>query len=229
MTKNLINYVKESSQKNKEFLLYGEIPFVVIDDFIANIDVKEVLGRIERTIPRRFVKAVEIMYVGYFDFLEARELTSMYIDNSIYLSPNQIDEQDVYADIVHEIAHALEHRYYQNIYNDGEIEKEFVKKKKKILDLLSRQGYSELFNDFNIEDTDYSIEFDNLLFKDIGYQNLNMIGLGLFISPYAITCLREYFANAFEHYYSSDRKYACQISPAACEKIRELENNLEAF
>ena len=38
-------------------------------------------------------------------------------------------------------------------------------------------------------------EFDNFLYKKIGYDKLSLLTSGLFLSPYSITTIREYFAS----------------------------------
>ena len=42
---------------------------------------------------------------------------------------------------------------------------------------------------------------------------------GLFISPYASTSLREYFANAFEEFFVNDMKPVKDLTPEVYKKI----------
>jgi hypothetical protein len=44
---------------------------------------------------------------------------------------------------------------------------------------------------------------------------------GLFISPYAATSLREYFANAFEEFFVNDMKPVKDLTPSIYKKIIE--------
>ena len=69
---------------------------------------------------------------------------------------------------------------------------------------------------------DYVDELDNFLLNKLGYDKLSVLTAGLFLSPYSVTSIREYFANVFEEFTNGDRKYLKQISPAAYEKIEEL-------
>jgi len=46
--------------------------------------------------------------------------------------------------------------------------------------------------------------------------------MGLFVSPYAITSLREYFSTGFEEYFLKDRNYLKNMSPAIYNKIEGL-------
>ena len=48
--------------------------------------------------------------------------------------------------------------------------------------------------------------------------------MGLFVSPYAATSLREYYASGFEDYYLNNGKVIKKISPALYEKINNLNN-----
>ena len=73
----------------------------------------------------------------------------------------------------------------------------------------------------NIE---YSEEFDEFLYKSIGYEKLANISTGLFVSPYGITSLREYFANGFEEYFIRDPFYLKKISPQIFNKIEQIAN-----
>ena len=69
---------------------------------------------------------------------------------------------------------------------------------------------------------DYSKEFDEFLYREVGYDKLTFFTMGLFVSPYGATSYREYFANAFEHYFLTDPQYVKIISPAAYDKIDGL-------
>ena len=66
--------------------------------------------------------------------------------------------------------------------------------------------------------------FDEFLYKTVGYETLVNITMGLFISPYAATSLKEYFANGFEAYFIGDRSYLKKISPYIYDKIEQLES-----
>ena len=48
--------------------------------------------------------------------------------------------------------------------------------------------------------------------------------MGLFVSPYAPTSLREYFATGFEEYYIGDRNYLRKISPNLYTQISKLDD-----
>ena len=75
------------------------------------------------------------------------------------------------------------------------------------------------------QDVEYSEGFDDFLHKQVGYDKLSSIMQGIFVSPYAATSLREYFATMFTEYYlDSDHTFLKKISPELYEKISMLQN-----
>ena len=70
--------------------------------------------------------------------------------------------------------------------------------------------------------TDYSYEFDMFLFEEVGYPTLTTLTMGLFLTPYGTTSLREYFAESFEYYFLREPEYVQTISPMSYGKIQEL-------
>ena len=70
--------------------------------------------------------------------------------------------------------------------------------------------------------TEYSEDFDQLLYKEVGYDRLTFFTMGLFVSPYGATSYREYFANGFENYFLNDPQYVKVVSPAVYDKIDGL-------
>ena len=76
----------------------------------------------------------------------------------------------------------------------------------------------------------YDYEFDQFLYKDIGYAKLSQILNGLFISPYSPTSLREYFATGFTEFYlhPNDHTFLKQVSPALYAKLEKI-NNVESL
>ena len=56
-------------------------------------------------------------------------------------------------------------------------------------------------------------KLDDLLYNEIGYERLSLIIPNLFISPYSITSIREYFANGVEEYLFGDLNLLKSINP----------------
>ena len=85
---------------------------------------------------------------------------------------------------------------------------------------MKAEGYGISEDFFN--ELDYNKKFDEFLYKDVGYDKLIYMTMGLFASPYGATSLREYFANGFQFYLLKDPGYLSKISPKLYEKIENL-------
>ena len=74
-------------------------------------------------------------------------------------------------------------------------------------------------------DTEYNEDFDMFLYETVGYDKLALLTQGIFISPYAATSLREYFATGFSDYYiESNHNYLKTVSPQLYKKILLLQD-----
>ena len=126
-------------------------------------------------------------------------------------------------DVVHEVAHAVEEQYGDQIYSDVTIQNEFKGKRRRLYHLLDQEGYEPSEEAF--DNVEYDKYFDHYLYNIVGYPTLSSLTTGLFYSPYPITSLREYFANGFENYFLRDKDYLKKISPVLYEKIADLVYN----
>ena len=70
---------------------------------------------------------------------------------------------------------------------------------------------------------EYDKEFDDFLFKEVGYEKIRNLAPTLFVRPYAATSLREYFATGFEEYYLKGPEQVKKISLQLYRKIRKFE------
>jgi hypothetical protein len=93
---------------------------------------------------------------------------------------------------------------------------EFAGKRKRLKHILEADGW-DIEQDFS--ETEYNEELDLFLYQNIGYMNLGAYTSGLFVSPYAVTSLQEYWAVGFEDYFIGDREYVRKISPQLFSKI----------
>ena len=218
-------YIKTSSKRalseSREKLLHGKNVFIS-EELPADIDIDYVLKNIEETIPLHLMHLVDTIYVGSFPFLKEKEVNALYDEGALYVTNDQSDDDDMIDDIVHEIAHAVEDLFPDEIYSDQEVENEFLGKRKRMCSMLNSEGH-RVSNDLCME-VEYNKEFDTFLYKDVGYEKLVNITMGLFNSPYGATSLKEYFANGFEAYYIGDRTYLSKISPYLYNKIENLDN-----
>ena len=223
--KGTADYIKESSEKaqkkQKEFKLFGDISVFIKDPLPEDIDIRSVLAKLESLIPRYFASGLDMIIIGANSEFEERDINAMYRDGAIYVTNFQITEGDLLDDIIHELAHAVEENNGEFLYSDELIFKEFMGKRKRLLDILTQEGYSvDMENSMNAE---YNREFDEFLYQEVGYPTLTSLTMGLFASPYGATSLREYFANGFEEYFLGDRNYLKKISPFLYSKLDKAE------
>jgi len=225
MEKYLKNSFIKSMNERKEYYLY-DIPVYILNSLPEHIDINYILDDIKEIIPYEFFSSLEGIYIGDFPELKDRDIQAMLKDGAIYLSSfsnfPEVTEDVILKDLIHEIAHMVEEKYYYEIYEDDRIGDEYNGKKKRLVDLLrsnniSFPGMGRLF--FSDDSVD---ELDDFLYKKLGYNNIIPLTTGLFTSPYSVTTIREYFANGFEEYVTGDRKYINDISPILYKKIDDL-------
>ena len=224
--KGMADYIKESSEKTqkgqKELTVFGDVNVFIKDPLPEDIDVRNVLTKLETLIPKYFASGLDLIIIGQNGEFEERDINAMYQDGAIYVTNLQMTEEDLLDDIVHELAHAVEENNGEFLYSDELIFKEFMGKRKRLLDILTQEGYS--VDDEKFSNAEYDREFDEFLYQEVGYPTLTALTMGLFASPYGATSLREYFANGFEEYFLGDRNYLKKISPFLYSKLDKAED-----
>lgn len=224
--KGMADYIKESSEKTqkgqKELTVFGDVNVFIKDPLPEDIDVRNVLTKLETLIPKYFASGLDLIIIGQNGEFEERDINAMYQDGAIYVTNLQMTEEDLLDDIVHELAHAVEENNGEFLYSDELIFKEFMGKRKRLLDILTQEGYS--VDEQNFMNAEYDREFDEFLYQEVGYPTLTALTMGLFASPYGATSLREYFANGFEEYFLGDRNYLKKISPFLYSKLDKAED-----
>jgi hypothetical protein len=208
-------------RKMKELLFYKRVPVLLQQS--PKYDIEKVLTTVEGRIPYQLVAGLDYVFVENSKDMKDREIEATYRDGVIYLSPDIEDSEEVVLSIVHEIAHLTEEEH-PYIYQDQSIESEFLGKRKKLEEILSVYGIDTLKHDF--EKIEYCENFDDFLYLQVGYPVIRGLASGLFLSPYAATSVREYFADAFEEYFIREPRYVKLISPAVYFKIEELLDSL---
>ena len=162
-----------------------------------------------------------MIIVGDLEEFKDRKINAMYKDGCLYITNEQDDANDLIDDIIHEIAHSLEEPFGLQIYGDNKLSSEFLNKRGQLRNILWEHGYKTQLNFFM--NTEYDIEFDDFLLNKVGYDKLSILMQGLFISPYAATSLREYFATGFTDFFmESDHRLLKSISPVLYSKIKNL-------
>jgi len=223
------DYIKSSSSRilknrNEFSLLKGRVPVVVINRLPSDIDFNNIIKNLENNIPSQILNLIDGIYIGDFKELEERNIEAMFKDGVIYLSSykniDHASEELIARNICHELAHALEEKMGYEIYGDNSIQNEFKAKKDKLISLLNHEGFYFSRNIFF--DPELTDELDDLLYKEIGYDRLSLIIPNLFISPYSVTSIREYFANGVEEYLFGDPNLLKNINPVLYSKINRL-------
>jgi hypothetical protein len=222
-----VEYIKKSSQKHlaerREYTLFNKTIVFVKDALPKEVNMTKVIKDIEKKLPSFLAYDLDAIYVGQFPELNTREVESVFMNGAVFISNKQNSVEEMCSSIVHEVAHGVEERYGEDIYGDSEVVIEFRAKRKKLASLLEEQGIKsnpKLF--INLE---FSQEFDDFLYKQVGYDLVNRLASGLFISPYAATSIREYFANGFECFFCKEPEYLEKISPKLYSKILTLTIN----
>lgn len=196
------------------------------DPLPPDVDLNMVLRTVEQSLPQKFIEdaGVEMILIGEFEELSQRQIQSLWKkeQGAIYATNEQSSNEDMIDDLVHEFAHAVEDQYGFEIYSDDHIEQEFLQKRRHLYDILKAHGYEVNLQSFL--KTSYDVGFDNFLYKEVGYEKLSFLTMGLLLSPYAATSIREYFASAFEEYFlpTGDRASVKIMSPSVYQKIEML-------
>lgn len=226
---NIVETIKGSRQKEisfrKEWKIFDSVQLIVKDHPPSNVSIQDIIQELEEKIPNSFVRMLDVIYIGQFEHLISREVEAVYEDGAIYVSNDQPTEDEFVESIGHEIAHCLEDSMASEIYSDGSIEKEFLGKRRRLWSILNSRDLASQEQKAYFDQIQYSKAFDTYLYKSVGYPVLASLTMGLFLSPYAATSVREYFANAFESFFLNDEaNYVKQISPAVYNKFIELSN-----
>jgi len=222
MNKYIKNSHKKALSERKEFTLFGTIGVFIKDPLPQDVSMTDVIMDLEDTIPPHFLYQVETILIGQIKELKDRGVRGAYLDGGIYVTNEQPSDDQLFEDIVHEVAHSVEKMFEYELYADGLVEKEYIGKKIRFLDLLSANGVN-VPNRLRYE-TEYSKMFDEFLFYQIGYEKVAPFTEGLFLTPYASVSVSEYFATAFEHYFvESNPEYVKKICPTLYNKIIEFE------
>tara|TARA_Y100000816_G_C25985741_1_gene514847 strand:+ start:251 stop:922 length:672 start_codon:yes stop_codon:yes gene_type:complete len=214
-------YIQNSLKDSNHKTFFKNINVYVLAQLPDGFDLNYVLTTVEELVPEHLVYGLEGIYIGKFDDLEENEFDALYKDGTIYATNEQEDEDDLIDDIIHEIAHLTEENLGNHIYSDRKIIDEFLGKRKRLYSVLKAHNY-ETPRQEAFYDLEYNKQFDYYLYKTIGYQKLTYLSMGLFVSPYSITSLREYFAKSFQRYFMDEMEQVQKISPAVFEKIEFL-------
>jgi hypothetical protein len=207
--------IKRSRRMKDHFSLNG-VSVIIKDALPQEVDLEFVLNYISARVPFYLTQNIEIIYVGKFPEMEEREINAFYENDAIYVTNEQEEEMDMIEDIIHEISHAVEQNNQEFIYESGQLQREFLGKRRALSNLLSQKF--KVPADFDI-DVEYDRAIDDFLFRDVGYDALNQICVGIFPSAYACTSVSEYWAKGFEELFIGETNDLKQMCPVLYNKL----------
>ena len=220
-----MNWIEESVKRSKRlkdhYMLKG-IDIYVKDQLPEGIDIDFVIKYVAKRLPNHVLSNIDLIYVGQFQDLKDRDVNALYQNGAIYITNEQDSEMDMIDDLIHEVAHSNEKQYEQIIYEDGNLEKEFLRKRKIIAELLVDKKYG-VPPGFTYSG-DYDKNVDDYLYLKVTYDVLWQLIPGIFPSPYAITSVREYWAKGFEEFYMGDKKDIKDLTPVLFSKLMQIHN-----
>jgi hypothetical protein len=212
---------KYITKKRVDHFTKGGIHVFVKDPLPSGIDAASAIQDYIESVPSHLLRNIETIYIGKFKELEDRDIQAMYENSSIFVTNKQRSEEDMLNDLIHETGHSVEEIYRNFLYSDQKMESEFLRKRKELWHELKRENLETSLSYFL--EPEYSKEFDNYLYKQVGYPMLSVLTANLFYSPYASTSLREYFANGFEAFFMrEDIDRLKNTSPVLFSKLAAL-------
>ena len=128
------NYIK--NQQNKLKRARVENIDVFIKDTIEGFNPVPVIRKAIKLVPLHLLQYIDTIYIGDFEHLNSRSLDASYSNGMIFLGNDQKSENDMTDDLIHEVAHAVEEVHNQLIYSDLTLQREFLKKREKLYNLL---------------------------------------------------------------------------------------------
>tara|TARA_R110002074_G_scaffold105413_1_gene227678 strand:+ start:445 stop:1146 length:702 start_codon:yes stop_codon:yes gene_type:complete len=222
------NSILKNKKQKKEFLLFSRIMIFIQDPLVGDsVNFDEITEGLEKHIPPHLFENIDIIYVGQQQELIDRELEALYDSGAIYITNTLSENIDYIENIIHENGHALEEVHGLSIYGDGKIQREFVGKRERLFHIIKTQGHEIIGLDYS--NPEYQQDIDNFLYKELGYDKLNYLINGLFLNPYAVTSISEYFSSGLEKYLldSTKREQLRTFSPELTKKIEELINGYQ--
>ena len=208
----------------KDQFVVNHVSVFIKDMLPKGVSPEFVFDYVSSRIPFVLTKNIDVIYVGQFPEMKERDINAYFDNDAIYVTNEQDDEMDMIEDIIHEISHAVEHYNRDFIYGDGNLQREFIAKRKRLSALLS-QKY-EVPSDFNVN-FEYDRAIDDFLYRDVGYDALNQICVGIFSSAYAATSISEYWAKGFEELFIGEKSNLRQMCPVLNRKMLTLIKELK--
>tara|TARA_R100000900_G_scaffold76053_1_gene59702 strand:- start:2085 stop:2732 length:648 start_codon:yes stop_codon:yes gene_type:complete len=207
-------YIRKKAKKakiNNGFVIngvkvqFGENP---------NFDVEEFLKNKFKKLPDNLINSVNKIIFGGF-YLSPKHVGKS-VNDVVYLS-NRLDQDDLYSDLIHELAHAYTTKNHERVFGGGELKKEFLSKRNKLYHKMRSSGINLPPHQF-FENPNFDRKFDGYLNKTVGYDLLSQIISGIFPTCYSVSSLEEYFAVGLELMFTGKGKML-EDCPVLKEKV----------
>ena len=125
----LIDYLKNTqanlTEQLNNFYTPGGLHVYVKDALINDdIDVEEVVGRIEDIVPVHLLSEIEMIIIGQFEEFAEQDINAFYKDGTLHITNAEPDAKGMFDDIVHELAHSVENVYgyqFTTTFNRSEL------------------------------------------------------------------------------------------------------------
>jgi hypothetical protein len=208
------------SRKLKDHYSMRGTDIYIQDPVGDHIDLDFVFEYVTARVPTKLLDSIDVIYVGNFPEFKDRQINAYYDNGAVFITNEQDNDRDMIDDIVHEIAHGVEERFNDFVYSDGSVEREFMAKRKVLFRILNS-------HDLNppkqlLVDPSYNQVIDDYLYEEVGYDVLNDLVNGIFVSAYAATSVNEYYARGFEEWVFGHRKEIKKLSPALYRVYEDL-------
>tara|TARA_R100000951_G_C2634315_1_gene178774 strand:- start:786 stop:1433 length:648 start_codon:yes stop_codon:yes gene_type:complete len=155
-----------------------------------NFDVEKFLKDKFDKLPNHLINSVNKIIFG--GFYLSPEFAGRSVNDVIYLT-NKINENDLYSDLIHELAHAFLRKNYKQVLGDGKLKKEFISKRNKLYHKMRSSGLNLPPHQF-FENPNFDKKFDVYLNRTVGYDLLSQLISGIFPTCYSVSSLEEYFS-----------------------------------
>lgn len=216
-------YLKKIKAKQPNYVF--RIPVDVYHP-LEKTSLVDVIKNLERVLPPSSFNGVAKINLGKFQQLVDRNISAFSSKDQIFVS-NELSLEQIIRAIVHELAHFVVKNLSHIIFDDAELEKEFISKRIHLYRFL-KDGNHQVESFKLFINPRYSEKFDDFLYREIGYDYLDKLNLRYGYGPtvYSLTSLEEYFADGFEYFFLGEGHRFENTCKVLYNKLRLVLNNL---
>ena len=193
-----LQYIRKKANEAKisnGFIVNGvKVQFTETPSF----DVEKFLKNKLNKLPNNLVNSVNKIIFG--DFYLSPEYVGKAANDVIYLS-NKEEESDLFSTLIHELAHTYITKNYDEVFGDGELKKEFLGKRNKLYHKMRSSGIDLPPHQY-FENPNFDRKFDGYLNRNVGYDLLSQLIVGIFPTCYSVSSLEEYFSVGLDLFFT---------------------------